>query len=88
MKNIWGKRLVRFFHNVRVGFNRLFIAIGIIAIGTALLSVYSVFKFVNTMQWAYKVNPEAITASLLALIFIPLISYGLERGIASYIQNK
>ncbi|ERI89453.1 hypothetical protein HMPREF1982_04725 [Clostridiales bacterium oral taxon 876 str. F0540] len=88
MKHIWSKKLVKFFHNVRVGFNRLFVVIGIIAVGTALLSVYSIINFINTMQWAYKVNPGAITGSLLALIGIPLISYGIERGLTSYIENK
>jgi hypothetical protein len=82
------KKLVKFFHFIRICFSRALITAAVLAVGTALLSAYTLINFINSMAAAYKGNPGAGTAILSILIAVPVISYTLERGLSSYLQNK
>jgi hypothetical protein len=82
------KKLVKFFYFIRICFSRALIIAAVLAVGTALLSAYSLINFVNSMAVAYKGNPGAGTAILILLIAVPAISYAIERGLSSYLQHK
>ena len=82
------KKLIRFFHFIRICFSRALIMAVVIAIGTALLSAYTLINFINSMASAYKGNSGAGTAILIMLIAIPIISYAIERGLNSFLQQK
>jgi hypothetical protein len=82
------KKLVKFFHFIRICFSRALITAVVLAVGTALLSAYTLINFVKSMAAAYKGNPGAGTAILIILIAVPAISYALERGLSSYLQHK
>lgn len=88
MKHIWGKRLVKVLHFIRVCFKRLFIIIAVILFGTALLQIYSLINFINKMAEVYRGNPSVITVVILSLIAVPTLSYGLEKSLNIYLQHK
>jgi hypothetical protein len=82
------KKLVKFFHFIRICFSRALITAAVLVVGTALLSAYTLIHLVESMAKAYNSNPGAGTALLSILIAVPVISYTLERGLSSYLQNK
>ncbi len=82
------KKLVKFFHFIVVCFKRLLIITFALAIGTAMLSAYTLIDFVNSVAESYKGNPGAWSAILIILLIVPTISYVLEKGLSSYLEHK
>lgn len=88
MKNKLTERTILILKGVRVFFKRLLIILAVIAIGSAMLSIYSFIHFINKMTYIYKGNPNTILIGLILLLIIPLISYALEKSLTSHVNNR
>jgi hypothetical protein len=88
MKNKWNERAIRILHGVRIFFKRILLLLAVIAIGSALLSIYSFIHFVNKMAYIYRGSPSTIYIGFVILFIIPLISYVLEKSLSSRLNNR
>jgi hypothetical protein len=84
----YSKRLVKVFHFIVVCFKKLMIGALVLALGTAMLSAYSLIDFINLMADSYKGNPGGGSAIILILLAVPTLSYALEKGLNLYLQRK
>lgn len=81
-------KLVKFFHIIRISFARVFIIAVLLFLGSALLAIYSLIDFVNKVIAIYKSNPSFFVTLFVILVSIPVVSYGLEKGLNIYFQDK
>lgn len=88
MRNKWNEKAIKILHGVRIFFERVLLILVVIAIGSALLSIYSFIHFVNKMAYIYKVSPSIISIGFVILFIVPLISYILEKSLSSHLKTN
>jgi type IV secretory pathway VirB2 component (pilin) len=88
MKNLWSKKLVSFLHFITLSFRRLFIAMIVVLVGTALLHIYSLITLVDWILEILRGNPNITLAIVFIMVCVPTAAYGLEKSLSSYLQQK
>lgn len=88
MNNNWHERALKIFRSIRIFFERVLLILAVVLFGSALLSIYSFIHFVNIMASIYRGNTNTFVIAAAILIAIPLVSYVLEKGIASNLRHR
>jgi len=88
MRYIWSKRLAKFLHLITLSFKRIFLALVVLFVGTALLHIYTLIDIVNRTAEIIRNNPNTFLIIIFIMISIPTAAYGLERSLNSYLHQK
>lgn len=88
MRYIWSKRLAKFLHLITLSFKRIFLALVILFVGTALLHIYTLIDIVNLIAEIVRNNTNTFITIAFIMISIPTAAFGLERSLNSYLHQK